>query len=127
MPRGNGTGPMGIGPRTGRAAGFCAGYSVPGYANPMPGIGAFGGGARGARGSGGGRGHRNWYYATGLTGWSPARRPYAAPIAPYPYPVPFSQMPPEEEANVIRNQIEMMEEDIKAAQERLGELETKQD
>jgi hypothetical protein len=36
-------------------------------------------------------------------------------------------MPPEEEANVIRNQIEMMEEDIKAAQERLGELETKQD
>jgi len=125
MPRGNGTGPMGMGPRTGRAAGYCAGYSVPGYANPMPGIGAFGGGAGGARGSGGGRGHRNWYYATGLTGWSPARPPYAAPNAPY--PTPFSQIPPEEETKVIRNQIEMMEQDIKAARERLGELETKQD
>lgn len=34
MPRGNGTGPNGMGPMTGRAAGFCAGYGVPGYANP---------------------------------------------------------------------------------------------
>jgi hypothetical protein len=34
MPRGNGTGPMGMGPMTGRAAGYCAGYSAPGYMNP---------------------------------------------------------------------------------------------
>jgi len=26
MPRGDGTGPMGLGPMTGTAAGFCAGY-----------------------------------------------------------------------------------------------------
>ncbi|MBU4263260.1 MAG: DUF5320 domain-containing protein [Proteobacteria bacterium] len=32
MPRGQGTGPMGMGAMTGRAAGFCAGSSMPGYA-----------------------------------------------------------------------------------------------
>lgn len=35
MPFGNGTGPTGMGPMTGRAAGFCAGYPVPGYVNPV--------------------------------------------------------------------------------------------
>jgi len=33
MPRGNGTGPMGAGPMTGRAAGYCAGFATPGFAN----------------------------------------------------------------------------------------------
>jgi len=37
MPAGNGTGPMGLGPMTGRAAGYCTGYGVPGYMNPIPG------------------------------------------------------------------------------------------
>ena len=37
MPRGDRTGPMGMGPMTGRAAGYCAGYGVPGYANPTTG------------------------------------------------------------------------------------------
>lgn len=36
MPRGDGTGPQGLGPMTGRGAGFCSGYGVPGYANPLP-------------------------------------------------------------------------------------------
>jgi hypothetical protein len=34
MPRGDGTGPLGMGPMTGRAAGFCAGYAAPGFMNP---------------------------------------------------------------------------------------------
>ncbi len=34
MPLGDGTGPAGMGPMTGRAAGYCAGYPVPGYMNP---------------------------------------------------------------------------------------------
>ena len=40
MPAGNGTGPLGMGPMTGRAAGYCAGYPVPGYVNPglTPGV-----------------------------------------------------------------------------------------
>ncbi|HUW32166.1 MAG TPA: DUF5320 domain-containing protein [Planctomycetota bacterium] len=37
MPAGDGTGPLGFGPMTGRAAGFCAGYPMPGYMNPVPG------------------------------------------------------------------------------------------
>ena len=37
MPFGDGTGPMGQGPMTGRGAGFCAGFASPGFANLMPG------------------------------------------------------------------------------------------
>ena len=87
MPGGDGTGPMGMGPMTGRAAGFCAGYDVPGYTNPVPGRG-FGRG-RGGWGRGMGRGFRHWFYATGLTGrqraimgMTPYGAPYAAAFAP---------------------------------------------
>lgn len=37
MPGGDGTGPMGWGPCSGRAAGYCSGYHRPGYANSFPG------------------------------------------------------------------------------------------
>lgn len=33
MPRGDGTGPAGWGPMTGRGAGYCAGYATPGFVN----------------------------------------------------------------------------------------------
>jgi len=33
MPGGDRTGPMGMGPMTGRAAGYCAGYPLPGFMN----------------------------------------------------------------------------------------------
>ncbi|MDD4061931.1 MAG: DUF5320 domain-containing protein, partial [Kiritimatiellae bacterium] len=75
MPGGDGTGPAGMGPMTGRAAGYCAGYGVPGYANPIGGrgYGAFGGGRGfGSGGGRGGRGRRNMFYATSLTGWQRA-------------------------------------------------------
>ena len=55
MPFGDGTGPAGMGPMTGRAAGFCAGYSMPGYMNPAIGrVGFYGAGvpAFGAYGAG---------------------------------------------------------------------------
>jgi hypothetical protein len=45
---------------TGRGAGFCAGFAVPGYANPI-GYGF---------GFGRGRGFRRMFYATGLPGWA---------------------------------------------------------
>ncbi len=48
MPRGDGTGPAGMGPMTGRAAGYCAGYGVPGYMNPLGGRRAFYRGVPGA-------------------------------------------------------------------------------
>ncbi|MFZ2147487.1 MAG: DUF5320 domain-containing protein [Sedimentisphaerales bacterium] len=41
MPLGDGTGPAGMGPMTGRAAGYCAGYPVPGYMNPVVGRARF--------------------------------------------------------------------------------------
>ncbi len=34
MPRGDRTGPNGAGPMTGRGAGFCAGFGMPGFMNP---------------------------------------------------------------------------------------------
>jgi len=37
MAGGDGTGPAGMGPMTGRAAGYCAGYATPGYMNPYGG------------------------------------------------------------------------------------------
>lgn len=41
MPFGNGTGLAGLGPMTGRGAGFCAGYPTPGYMNPAMGRAGF--------------------------------------------------------------------------------------
>ena len=65
MPGGDRTGPMGMGPMTGRRAGHCAGCATPGFVNG-PGRG-FGGGGRGR-----GRGRRNTFYATGVPGWQRA-------------------------------------------------------
>jgi hypothetical protein len=117
---------------TGRATGFCAGYSVPGYQNPIPGRAGIGFG-RGFGGRGGGRGWRNQYYATGLTGWQRAASGWPSaypPVPPYPvappYVVPSEQVTPKQEADALKNQIKYLEESIKAAQERIEELEGKE-
>lgn len=57
MPRGDGTGPMGIGSMTGRGAGYCAGNVTFGYSNC---------GGRIGRGLSGGRGYRRMFFATGV-------------------------------------------------------------
>lgn len=75
MPFGNGTGPAGLGPMTGRAAGYCAGYPVPGYMNPVagragfygPGAPAFGPYGAGSYGYGAG-------YGMPYGGWGGLRR-----------------------------------------------------
>ena len=36
MPFGDGTGPLGLGPMTGRGAGYCAGYNCLLYTSPSP-------------------------------------------------------------------------------------------
>jgi hypothetical protein len=57
MPRGDKTGPQGLGSKTGRVSGYCAGYPVPGYMNPTRGYGrGFGRGFGRRRGRGFGRG-----------------------------------------------------------------------
>lgn len=74
MPRGDGTGPMGMGPMTGRGAGFCTGFTGPGYASAGPGRGFIGGDPRGQGYPQGGAGRgfrcRNQFYATGLPFWA---------------------------------------------------------
>jgi len=69
MPFGDGTGPRGMGPMTGRGAGFCAGFGTPGFANPVLRGGMWRGmGMRMRPGMGRGQG----------IGW---RGPYAYPFA----------------------------------------------
>jgi len=107
MPGGDGTGPMGMGPMTGRAAGFCAGYSIPGYANPVAGRGFWGRG----RGGGGGWGRRNWFHATGLPFWvRMAQGFFGAPSA-------------EQEREALRQQSQQLQESLDAIHRRIEDLE----
>lgn len=121
MPGGDGTGPVGLGPMTGRAAGYCAGYSMPGYANPIPGRGwGFGFG----RGRGGGRG---WGFGFGRgfgRRWAAYPYAYSAPYYPaYPY---NSEITAKDEADMLKDQAKAMEEEIKAINERISVLEKTQ-
>jgi hypothetical protein len=109
MPGGDGTGPLGFGTMTGRRAGFCAGFNMPGFTNSIGGRGFFGRG-RGI-GYGRGRGHRNRFFATGLPFW--ARNSY-------PTTVPFSK---EEEMNMLKNEAKFMQDEMAAINERIQELE----
>jgi len=125
MPRGDGTGPAGMGPMTGRGAGYCAGYGVPGFMNPMAGWGVGPRGGRGFFGRGGGRGRRNWFWATGLTGWQRASMgwpAYGYPAGGVP-PVQPYQPTAEQELAALRDQVKFMEESMKETQERIRELE----
>ncbi len=118
MPAGDGTGPMGVGPMTGRGAGYCAGLSTPGYMNPMPGRG-WGIGRRWVgwgrrRGRGRGRGWGQAYYpvdvpaAEGASGMTPhGARPSG-----------------EHELRALRTQAEYLEDTLNDIKKRLAELET---
>lgn len=64
MPRGDRTGPTGMGALTGRGAGFCEGSR-----SPFSGRLFRRGYGRGAGFGGGGRGWRHMFHATGLPGW----------------------------------------------------------
>ncbi len=121
MPFGDGTGPNGLGPMTGRGAGYCAGYGMPGYANPIPGRGYFGGG-RGFFGRGGGRGRRNRYYATGLPGWYRAGMGLPA-WGGYPVPPAGPELSPQNEAVLLKEQVSAMEKEIKEIHRYIAELE----
>jgi len=124
MPGGDGTGPGGMGPMTGRTAGFCAGYSVPGYANPVGGRGMGMGWGRG-----GGRGRRNWFYATGLPGWQRAgygMPAYGGAVNPYAYGgAPFAQgLTAPQELDGLKGQAEYLEDALDGIKKRIEELES---
>ena len=117
MPGGDRTGPSGMGPRTGRVAGYCGGSGMPGGANPNIGRG-FGMGAGRGRGTwsrgagGGGRGWRNIFHATGLTGWMRSGRSVA----------PFKAPTPELEKEALMNQAETLQSELDLIKKRLGEI-----
>ena len=110
MPRGDRTGPMGMGPMTGRGAGYCAGYQVPGYANPVSGRGSGLGFGRG-RGMGFGRGFgrgsgRGWYSAPPMG--------YPAVVAP--------QVTQEQELDMLKTQADNFQNALSEIQKRIEEL-----
>ena len=124
MPGFDGTGPLGQGPMTGRAAGYCTGAPVPGYMTPAPGrgFGSWGRGfrGRGGGGRGGGRGWRNRFYATGLPGWAPAGWGFGPPA---PYEAPFAPpMTREQEVELLREQASYFNETLEDIKKRIEEL-----
>ena len=133
MPRGDRTGPSGMGPMTGRGVGYCRGYGMPGYSNPVPGRGL---GMGWGRRRGGGRGWRHRYYATGLPGWArfgyaptwdapPAWGPppmWGPPPAPA-YGPNYAPPAPEQEIDFLRDQAEWLSQQLEAISQCISELE----
>lgn len=127
MPLGDQTGPMGFGPMSGRAAGFCAGYGMPGYANPVYGRGrGFGRGRglgfRGGWGRGFGRG-----FGFG--------RPWAAPYAPYsgygnyPPAAQTAQTAPtaQDELSALQRESEYLKTELDNINRRISELQSEKE
>lgn len=123
MPGGDRTGPAGMGPMTGRVAGYCAGYPVPGYMNPIPGRGFGMGWGRGfgrGWGRGFGRGFgRGWggYWGAPNAGY-PNTAPYGAP-----YAAPFG-LSSEQEIDSLKGQAEYFEDALEGIKKRIAELES---
>lgn len=122
MPGGSKTGPIGMGPRTGRAAGYCAGSETPGYATEGAGRGFGGGFGRHGGSSGIGRGRRSMFYATGVPGrgrfgGDPGTAAFG-PIAAY------SNPDSELERQTLRNQADALKTKMDYINKRLEELDS---
>jgi hypothetical protein len=104
MPGGDRTGPMGMGPMTGRGMGFCASNPAAGYMNRMGGCGF---------GRGGGRGWRNRFFATGLPGWARAGGFQATNSTP----------PTQQELDVLKQQAQYLQDSLGQINSRIEQLE----
>ena len=99
MPRGDGTGPMGMGPLTGRGMGYCIGAGYPGNVR--------GGGRFFGRGFGMGLGMgRGVFWGT-------------APVFGGGFPAPVSA---EQGKAVLENQVLAMEQNLAELKKRLSEM-----
>lgn len=103
MPRGDRTGPMGMGPMTGRGAGFCAGFAAPGFMNPGIGCGM---------GLGRGRGFRRMFHFTGIPGWARLGYPAYGGVSAAGV----------DEKEYLNNQAEMLENQLQQVKKRLKTL-----
>jgi hypothetical protein len=125
MPAGDGTGPTGMGPRTGRGMGYCGGYDAPGWAHWGPGRRFYGRGRRGGygplpyygRGGAGGRGWRHWYHATGLPRWARWGTPPTWVEGP-----DYGPPPREQEIEMLKDQAEWLSEQLETINQRMDEL-----
>lgn len=97
MPGGDGTGPLGFGPATGRALGYCAGYRQAGYASPGFGRGWFG------RGRGRGRG---FYARPALDFWQNYQ----------------PQISDKEEMDALKSEADVVKDELKSIEARIQEL-----
>jgi hypothetical protein len=114
MPFGDGTGPFGLGPMTGRATGYCAGYGTPGYMNPCIGRG-YGFGRRFGRGF-----ERAFRWRNAAFYNYPS--PYGAvPSVVDPYAV--WNVSPEEEKNMLSEHTKIVETQLAEMKKRIEELE----
>jgi hypothetical protein len=104
MPRGDGTGPMGIGPMTGRGHGACAGFAS-GYANNWCGMGR-------------GRGFRRMYRMTGM--------PVRARYGPEPDEDNENEDSALDERKTLQNQAAFLEKQLSRVRKRLNSLEDKE-
>jgi hypothetical protein len=107
MPRGDRTGPMGMGQMTGRGAGYCGGFGAPGFTNAMPGRGGMGFGRGRGRGFGMGMGWRH--------GWAFQNAQVAS------QPVSYQQV---DELSLLKNQAKYFGEALQSINTRISELET---
>lgn len=104
MPGGDRTGPMGLGSKTGRAAGYCARNQVPGYMNQN--FGRFF--------CRPGRGRRNLFFAADLPGWQPGALGYTPVV---------QTMTEEQELAELKNEAEYLENKLEDVKKRIQEIE----
>lgn len=96
MPGGDRTGPMGMGPMTGRRAGICAGYSYPGCA-------PYSAGYRG-------RAFRRRYFRYGASQWT------------NPPHMGYEKVQPIDEREYLVNQAEILEKELQEIKARLDKM-----
>ena len=114
MPRGNGTGPNGSGPKTGRGAGYCAGNGLPGYASSNFGRGI-------GRGAGFGQG-RGFGFGRGRGAGLGFRAGPAVPVVPaQAAPLDADRTADLERWNLER-QAEALEEELELVRARLESI-----
>ena len=103
MPRGDGTGPMGMGRMTGRGAGICAGFAALRYIDAGTGYGT---------GLGRGRGFRRMSYFAGV--------PEREPLGFGAYSGAFKT--PADEKEYLNNQAELLKNRMQQVEKRLKEI-----
>jgi len=111
MPRGDRTGPMGQGPRTGRAFGYCEGFDSQGFTKGA------GGGI--GRGFGHGRG-MGWGRGMGFGHGRSFGGAYSESFPGHPW-MPY--LSKEDEVKLLKYQLDALSRSQKDIEKRLGELE----